>query len=190
LSGANRNNFTARLDAKFWDGFDGMSETQSITPENYQAYMRYALSLAKRAPSKSTNYCVGAVLVDETSNRILSTSYTMKLPENTHAEQCCLAKAAGGIKSHGEALPSLALYIIMEPCNQRTSGNTLCTKTILKATSDLKCRIKIVYVEIQEPKKFVGKNTERSKLENAGIKYVHVSGLKDEILAVATSGHL
>jgi pyrimidine deaminase RibD-like protein len=190
LFGANRNNFTARLDAKFWGDFDGMSETQSITPENYQAYMRYALSLAKRAPPKSTNYCVGAVLVDETSNRILSTNYTMELPGNTHAEQCCLAKAAGGIESHGETLPSLALYTTMKSCNQRTSGNTLCTKTILKATSDLKCRIKIVYVGVQESEKFVGENTERSKLENAGIKYVHVSGLEDEILAVATSGHL
>jgi len=167
-----------------------MSKTQFITSKNYQAYMRYALSLAKRASLKSTNYCVEAVLIDEISNRILFINYIMKLSENTHAKQCCLAKTAEGIESHGETLLSLALYIIMKSCNQRTSENTLCTKTILKATFDLKCRIKIVYVKIQESKKFVKKNIERFKLENAEIKYVHVSGLKDEILAVATSGHL
>lgn len=152
--------------------------------------MRYALSLAKRAPSKLTNYCVRAVLIDETSNRILFTNYIMKLSENTYVEQCCLAKAAEDIKSHDETLSSLALYIIMKSCNQRTSGNTLCTKTILKTTFDLKCKIKIVYVEIQESKKFVRKNIEKFKLKNVEIKYVYVSGLKDEILTVATSGHL
>jgi hypothetical protein len=47
-----------------------------------------------------------------------------------------------------------------------------------------------VYVEIQESKKFVRKNTEKFKLKNVEIKYVYVSDLKDEILAVATSGHL
>jgi hypothetical protein len=47
-----------------------------------------------------------------------------------------------------------------------------------------------VYVKIQEPKKFMRKNIEKFKLKNVEIKYVYVSDLKDEILAVATSNHL
>lgn len=153
------------------------------------AYMRYALSLAKKAPPKPTNFCVGAVLVEENANRILSTGYTMELPGNTHAEQCCLTKLEGHSESHGELSPKLGLYTTMEPCNKRASGNKPCTETILMTNSRLNDAIKTVYVGVQEPEKFVGENTGRLRLENVGIEYIHISGLEDEILTVATSGH-
>lgn len=166
-----------------------MMESVAIAAGDHQAYMRYAISLARKAPRLPTNFCVGAVLVEETANRILSTGYTMELPGNTHAEQCCLAKLGEQLESHGVAPQRLVLYTTMEPCNKRASGKTPCTETILKTKNSASGGIEIVYVGIQEPEKFVGENTGRAKLEEARIKYVHLSGFEEEILAVATSGH-
>ena len=167
-----------------------MAERSSIVPVDHLAHMRYALSLAKKAPPKSTNFCVGAVLVDEAANEILSTGYTMELPGNTHAEQCCLAKVEKsetikrGLPKTGAAVQKLVLYTTMEPCNKRASGNVPCTETIVKTGG-----IKVVYVGVKEPEKFVGENIGRAKLEEVGIEYVHVPGLEAEILEVATAGH-
>lgn len=167
-----------------------MAETSSNAPVHRLAYMRYALSLAKKAPPKPTNFCVGAVLVDEAANKILSTGFTMELPGNTHAEQCCLAKTENvqtdksRVPDSGAAAQKLVLYTTMEPCNKRASGNRPCTETILD-----KGGIKVVYVGVKEPEKFVGENVGRAKLEEAGIEYVHVPGLEAEILEVATAGH-
>ena len=162
-----------------------MADSSSIAPGDHLAYMRYALSLAKKAPPKPTNFCVGAILVDEAANEVLSTGYTMELPGNTHAEQCCLAKAdKGGLREPGAEAQKLVLYTTMEPCNKRASGNMPCTETILKTGG-----IKIVYLGVKEPEKFVGENMGRAKLEEAGIEYVHVPGLEAEILEVATAGH-
>lgn len=160
-------------------------EISSIAPFDHSAYMRCALSLAQKAPPKPTNFCVGAVLVDEAENAILSTGYTMELPGNTHAEQCCLAKMENsGPPETGTPAEKLVLYTTMEPCNKRASGNTPCTETILKSGG-----IKVVYVGVKEPEKFVGANVGRAKLEEAGVEYVHVPGLEAEILRVATAGH-
>ena len=162
-----------------------MADSSSIAPADHLAYMRYALTLAKKAPPKPTNFCVGAILVDEAVNEVLSTGYTLELPGNTHAEQCCLAKAEkDGLREPGAEAQKLVLYTTMEPCNKRASGNTPCTETILKTGG-----IKIVYLGVKEPEKFVGENVGRAKLEGAGIEYVHVPGLEAEILEVATAGH-
>ena len=167
-----------------------MAESSSIVPVDHLAYMHYALSLARKALPKSTNFCVGAVLVDEAANEILSTGYTMELPGNTHAEQCCLAKMEKsetmkrGLPETGAAAQKLVLYTTMEPCNKRASGNVPCTNTIVETGG-----IKVVYVGVKEPEKFVGENVGRAKLEEAGIEYVHVPGLEAEILEVATAGH-
>lgn len=172
-----------------------MADSFSIAAGNHQSYMRLALTLARQAPPKPTNFCVGAVLVDQHANRILSTGYTMELPGNTHAEQCCLAKHEEHTKSQdieenqSAASQSLVLYTTMEPCNQRASGNVPCTETILDSKSISNAGIKTVYVGVREPEKFVGENTGRARLERAGVEYVHVSGLEDEILAIATAGH-
>lgn len=49
--------------------------------------------------------------------------------------------------------------------------------------------IETVYVGVKEPEKFVGENTGRKQLEDAGIKVVLVEGMEKEILKVATAGH-
>ncbi|KAM0331556.1 hypothetical protein ACHAQA_003234 [Verticillium albo-atrum] len=164
----------------------------SITPGDHKAYLQYALALAAKSPPKSTNYSVGAVLVDPDTNTVVSTGYTLELEGNTHAEQCCFMKlaAAHGVAEEDLATairsPPLALYTTMEPCSERLSGNLPCTQRVLR----LKPLIGTVYVGVQEPEKFVSDNTGRGALEAAGIKFVHIGGLEKDILAVATAGHL
>jgi pyrimidine deaminase RibD-like protein len=162
-----------------------------ISADDHGGYLEYALSLATLSPPKPTNYRVGAVLVDPKLNTIVSTGYTLELPGNTHAEQCCFMKLAAS-HSVGEddlgivITTPLVLYTTMEPCSVRLSGNLPCVDRILR----LKSIIRNVYVGVKEPEKFVSDNTGRKKLLDAGIDFVHIKGLEKYILEVATAGHL
>jgi len=162
----------------------------AIKPSNPTEWMRYALSLAKQSPPKPSNYRVGAVLLEEASHEILATGYTLELPSNTHAEQCCLIKLAEKHAVPEESLKDvlprrLVLYTTVEPCSKRLSGNKPCVERILCLADS----IKTVYVGVLEPDKFVADNNGRQILEAAGISVVHVGGLEEEILEVATAGH-
>lgn len=160
-----------------------------ITAGDHAGYMRHALALAKQSPPKPTNYCVGAILLNENSKQVLATGYTLELPGNTHAEQCCFMKLA---EQHGVAEESLrdvlpdhlALYTTMEPCSERLSGNLPCVNRVLRLAG----RIQRVYVGVLEPDKFVT-NTGITTLRNAGIEVVHIPGLETDIMEVATAGH-
>ncbi|KAI4716628.1 cytidine deaminase-like protein [Aureobasidium sp. EXF-10727] len=162
-------------------------------------YMRLALSCARNSPPKPTNYCVGAVLVSPSSPEpILATGYTLELPGNTHAEQCCLAKLAMSMNISEEHVGSImpedtVLYTTMEPCDFRLSGNLPCTERVLltrSAASTGHKGIQKVYIGVKEPEKFVGENKGRQKLEDAGVQVIHVQGLEQDILKVATAGHV
>lgn len=163
--------------------------------EIHVEYMRQALSEARKSPPKPTNFCVGAILVSPSaSDPVLATGYTLELPGNTHAEQCCFSKFAA---SHqvaeediGSVLPGDAvLYTTMEPCSLRLSGNLPCVDRILQTKTPGHKGIQTVYIGVKEPEKFVGENAGRQKLEQAGVRVTHVTGLEDEILKVATAGH-
>ena len=153
-------------------------------------YMRQALELARKSPPKPTNYRVGALLIDSKTDTILATGYTLECEGNTHAEQSCLIKL---VEKHNrpeerldEVLPeSTVLYTTVEPCFKRLSGNLPCVERILR----LRHAIRTVYVGVVEPEKFVGQNTGRKQLEDAGIEVILVKGMEDEILKVATAGH-
>ncbi|KLU92151.1 cytidine and deoxycytidylate deaminase zinc-binding domain-containing protein [Magnaporthiopsis poae ATCC 64411] len=164
-------------------------------PRDHRALMEQALGQARLSPPKPSNYRVGAVLVDASTGSVLATGFSLELPGNTHAEQCCFIKLA---QQHGvaeEALvdalqqqqptPRLALYTTMEPCSERLSGNLPCVQRILR----LRGLIAEVYVGVVEPKKFVANNTGRQTLEDAGIRVIHVGGYEEDILGVATAGH-
>lgn len=158
---------------------------------SHRAYMERALSLAKKSPPKPTNYCVGAVLVDPSTNAILADGYTLELDGNTHAEQCCLIKLSEkyGVPEERlkDVLPRhLALYTTVEPCSKRLSGNVPCAERILRLAGV----IDAVYVGVLEPKEFVQDNTGRHALEKAGVTFEHVSGMEEEILRVAKAGHI
>ncbi|KAJ4293787.1 hypothetical protein N0V88_005297 [Collariella sp. IMI 366227] len=147
---------------------------------DHEAYMRLALEQAQRSPPKPTNYRVGAVVVNPATNDILATGYTLELPGNTHAEQCCFLKLAErhGVSEEnlkGVLPPDLVLYTTVEPCSKRLSGILPCVERVLRLAGT----IRTVYVGIMEPE----------TLGDAGITLVHVPGLEKEILEVATAGH-
>lgn len=157
-------------------------------------YMQYALSIAKKASPKPTNFSVGAVIVDETENHILATGYTNELSGNMHAEQCALTKLETKLRASPPMWLSpdavLVLYTTMEPCNKRSSGNIPCTETILDFNQKpLTKGIAKVYFGVKEPEKFVEANRGIEKLETQGIELQHVPGLEKDIVEVATAGH-
>ncbi|CAK7242239.1 MAG: hypothetical protein STHCBS139747_003720 [Sporothrix thermara] len=184
-------------------------------PESsHLAYLRQALDLARQSPPRPSNFRVGALLVDVAADSVLASGYTLELPGNTHAEQCCFWKLAaahnisldtqedggGGVESALARLPldrlprQLALYTTMEPCSFRASGNLPCVERILRLAGAMtsrstSARTVTVYAGVAEPDTFVARNTGRQTLEAAGIRFVHVPGLEDEILAVAKAGH-
>lgn len=166
----------------------------STSPLDHGAYMRLALAEAKKSPPKPSNFCVGAVLVDENDGTILATGYTLELEGNTHAEQCALQKYASSHRLPeervGEVLPEkTVIYTTMEPCGKRLSGNLPCVDRIVRTRDSPNGGIKKVYLGVKEPEKFVGENVGRAKLEGHEIQCILVPGLEDEILAIATSGH-
>jgi len=176
-----------------WDG--PVPPAEKPDPNDHLQYMRLALDQAQESPPKPSNFRVGALLVDANTGAILSRGYTLECEGNTHAEQCCLLKYA---KAHdlpeervGEALPpNTVIYTTMEPCNLRLSGNLPCADRIIRTTGvDGQKRIKKVYLGLEEPEKFVGENEGRQKLEEHGIECIHVPGLEERILNVATAGH-
>ncbi|MCJ1405746.1 hypothetical protein MMC11_008976 [Xylographa trunciseda] len=173
------------------------SSHPTIEAGDHKGYMEYALEQARRSPPAPTKFCVGAVLVDADKNEISSTGFSLELsrdtpgdPGKTHAEQCCFIKVAE--KYHlpeeriGEVLPkNTVLYTTMEPCNKRLSGHRTCVDRILR----LNGAIKVVYVGINEPEKFIGENVGRKRLEDAGVVVEFVGGMQDRILEVSTAGH-
>jgi pyrimidine deaminase RibD-like protein len=170
--------------------FVAMSSSMAAPSIQHTQYMQQALELARRSPPRPTNYRVGAILVDAKTNRILADGYTLECEGNTHAEQCCFIKLA---KQHKVAEEDLAdvlpqetvLYTTVEPCFKRLSGNLPCVERVMR----LRKSIKTVYVGVKEPEKFVGENTGRKQLEDAGIQVVLIEGLEKEILEIATAGH-
>lgn len=172
-----------------------MQHNSNPHPPKHLTYMTLALDCARRSPSKPSNFRVGAVLVDIDSDAILATGYTLELPGNTHAEQCCLIKYASehdvSEEEVGNVLPAhTVLYTTMEPCTERLSGNLPCVMRILRTRERAKSGIQTVYLGVKEPDTFVQGNDSTSQLERAGVKCIHVPGLEEEILRVATLGHV
>ncbi|MCJ1385499.1 hypothetical protein MMC17_008622 [Xylographa soralifera] len=164
-----------------------------IDAGDHKGYMEYALQQARLSPPAPTKFCVGAVLVDADKNEILSTGYSLEVSRNipgdpgkTHAEQCCFTKVAEKYnlpeEQIGEVLPkNTVLYTTMEPCNKRLSGHRTCVDRILR----LNGAIKVVYVGISEPEKFIGENMGKKRLEDAGIVVTFVEGMQDLILELS-----
>ncbi|KAL1979423.1 hypothetical protein VTN96DRAFT_5973 [Rasamsonia emersonii] len=192
--------------------FAAQSDPAPASSTSHLDYIRQCLSLAEKSPPRPSNFRVGAMLVlrrDEAGptddDTVLSTGYTLELPGNTHAEQCCLSNYAAvhGVPEDrvGEVLPSssssssdptrkVILYVTMEPCGQRLSGNTPCVQRIIQTRQGGKYRgIDKVYFGVKEPGTFVGESQGCRMLTEAGVEWEHIGGLEKEILAVATAGH-
>ena len=123
------------------------------------------------------------------------TGYTLECEGNTHAEQSCFIKFSeqhGCLEERlGEHLPEgTVLYTTMEPCNKRSVGNLPCVDRILGLKDkDGAQAIRKIYVGVSEPNTFVGMNQGKEKLQQAGIEVIHITGLENEIMSVATAGH-
>jgi len=172
----------------------------TIAAGDHKGYMEYALEQARHSPPAPNKFCVGAVLVDADKNEILSTGWSLELPDNnpadpgkTHAEQCCFIKLSQKYnlpeERLGEVLPkNTVLYTTMEPCNKRLSGNKPCVDRILRLSGS----IKVVYIGIKEPENFIDQSVlivGRKRLQDAGIEVTFVEGMEDRILEVSTAGH-
>ncbi|KAH1276122.1 hypothetical protein KXV18_002699 [Aspergillus fumigatus] len=176
-----------------------------MTASPHLDYLRQCLSLAERSPPRPTNFRVGAILVSRKDgdlefkdDRILSTGYTMELAGNTHAEQCCLSNYAAVHSvpedKIAEVLPAepgrkLVMYVTMEPCGKRLSGNVPCVQRIISTRAGGRPGIQKVYFGVKEPGTFVGQSEGCQMMTAAGVQWRVVNGLEREILTVATAGH-
>lgn len=122
----------------------------------------------------------------------------MELLGNTHAEQCCFANYASvhSVPDDriAEILPSepgrkLVLYVTMEPCGKRLSGNLPCVQRIIRTKEGGREGIQKVYFGVKEPGTFVGQSEGCKLLTEAGIEWEVLPGLEREILLVAAAGH-
>lgn len=150
---------------------------------------------------------------------VLSMGFTLELPGNTHAEQCCLAKYAARCGVTESELPDVlppkvvsssldensddadngqtVLYVTMEPCGKRLSGNAPCASRIAatkqstqKSQTEKRRRgIDQVIFGVKEPETFVGQSTGCQILDGAGVDWKHIPGFEADILEVATAGH-
>jgi pyrimidine deaminase RibD-like protein len=137
--------------------------------------MLVALNEARKATPVPSAFCVGAVIVDPSTGKVLSTGYSRELPGNTHAEACALDKLP---PTALEAVDGADMYTTMEPCSVRLSGNTPCVTRILGAG------IKRVYVGVEEPKDFVLCEGTRL-LREKGVEVINVSDYAEACLDVA-----
>ncbi|CAL5868188.1 uncharacterized protein PFLUO_LOCUS2412 [Penicillium psychrofluorescens] len=174
-------------------------------PSPHVPYIRQCLTLAEQSPPRPTNFRVGALLLSRKDNdpsmsddRVLSTGYTMELSGNTHAEQCCFANYASAHNVPDEDVASvlpaepgrtLVMYVTMEPCGKRLSGNAPCVQRIINTRAAGRPGIQKVFFGVKEPGTFVGQSEGCRLLTEAGIEWEHISGLEKQILTVAVAGH-
>lgn len=174
-------------------------------PSLHAVYIQKCISLAEQSPPRPTNFRVGAILLSRKDNdptgsddKVLSTGYTMELAGNKHAEQCCLANFAAvhnvpedqvATVLPAEAGRKLIMYVTMEPCGKRLSGNAPCVRRITRTREGGRPGVQKVYFGVKEPGTFVGASEGCRMLTEAGIEWEYVGGFEREILTVATAGH-
>ncbi|KAF8445389.1 cytidine deaminase-like protein [Terfezia claveryi] len=157
-------------------------------------YMSFALVQARKCEVTLTAFCVGAIIVEDSTNTVIATGYSRELPGNTHAEQNCLTKLLSETTA-ARADTKYSLYTTMEPCSERLSGNIPCTDSIIRYNNSSERkerglgRVEAVYVGVKEPGDFITNNVGQDKLLANGVGYIHISGLEEEILEVARKGH-
>lgn len=156
-------------------------ENPTFAVGDHEAFMDFALVQAQRSPPAGNKFCIGAVLADTATGKVLSTGYSLEYPRDykgdpgtTHAEQCCFIKIADENdipeeRIHEVLPPSTVLYTTIEPYNERLSGNMTCTTRILR----LRNAIKTVYVSIREPGTFIAHNDGQERLEANGVQIIY-----------------
>ena len=171
------------------------------THEDHIACLQRCLDFARLSPPKPTNFRVGAVLCSYTAAKsgsapsILSTGYTLELEGNTHAEQCALDKLVAGKPQDLQHILGpetyAILYTSLEPCSLRLSGNLPCVQRIIATRKGNPTGgIRKVVFGAKEPGTFVKDSKSCQLLTEAGIDWLYVPDLEQEILSVAMEGHV
>jgi diaminohydroxyphosphoribosylaminopyrimidine deaminase/5-amino-6-(5-phosphoribosylamino)uracil reductase len=92
-------------------------------------WLTAAIELSRLSAPTSTNFAVGAVVVDR-HGTALATGYTGELGPRDHAEEVALGKLAG---RPGLDLSGATIYSSLEPCTARKSRPGTCTDLIIGA---------------------------------------------------------
>ena len=148
-------------------------------------FLRIALEEAKKCIPTSAAFCVGCVIVDPSSQTIISKGYSRERPGNTHAEENALTKLFES-PDFKDGLIGLDMYSTMEPCSERLSGNKPCVVRILEANG----LIQRVVLGVREPDTFVRCVGVEKLQENGIIVERNVDPeLESECLEVGKRGH-
>ncbi|EEH35234.1 cytidine and deoxycytidylate deaminase zinc-binding domain-containing protein [Paracoccidioides lutzii Pb01] len=200
-----------------------LSQQSPPKPTNFRVGAILLSRMPTTIPTNPPNQLQSHTPPTTYTDTILSTGYTLELSGNTHAEQCALAKYAarhGVSEEHvGDVLPppptsassqfqttdpprpqSIILYVTMEPCGKRLSGNNPCAARIIQTRTPSRQNtgpsaggtrrgIDKVYFGVKEPGTFVGGSVGCRMLTEAGVEWEVVGGLEKEILKVAMEGH-
>ncbi|KAG0314112.1 hypothetical protein BGZ99_008361 [Dissophora globulifera] len=96
-------------------------------------FLKLAIEQAHLSPKAPSNYCVGAVLVQETHSdpdselpqedkfKVVTTGFSNELPGNTHAEECCLLKLDTLLAQQTENLEELVGPVVVPAPGTETS---------------------------------------------------------------------
>jgi len=166
--------------------------------EIHHKYLTLALDEAQKCVPTPTAFCVGCAIVVKLSDgtlSVLATGYSRELPGNTHAEANALAKARLLSQedlrtfypqtehlSIDHLLSTADVYTTLEPCSVRTSGLPPCADALIEAG------IRRCVIGVGEPDDFV-KCEGATKLKDAGVEVIWLSGLEEQCLGVARRGH-
>ncbi|OLY84819.1 Diaminohydroxyphosphoribosylamino-pyrimidine deaminase [Smittium mucronatum] len=141
---------------------------ESAEYENAYEFMNLAIQQAFMAPTVSTAFNVGSVVVVD--DVVMSTGYSREHPGNTHAAEVALAKLNPQKLSHGSSL-----YNTMEPCSHRLSGKESCADRIIRAG------VAKVYIGVKEPSTFSECKGCQTLLD-AGIDVIYMQMLQERCL--------
>ncbi|PVU89381.1 hypothetical protein BB561_005382 [Smittium simulii] len=158
--------------------------TNSDKELQQQKFMRMAIEQAQKCISVGGAYNVGAVIVRNHDQKVISMGYSRELPGNTHAEECALQKLMKETEQvYNVDLSDCSMYTTMEPCSTRLSGKLGCVHRLIDSG------IPILYYSVAEPPNFV-KCTGLQIAKDAGISVIHVSSPGIEAATASLNAHI
>ncbi|MEV6595726.1 deaminase [Actinoplanes sp. NPDC051346] len=131
-----------------------------------RSWLTAAVEMSRLSPPTSTNYAVGAIIVDRRGS-VLATGYTGEIGPRDHAEEAALAKLS---VRPGIDLSQATIYSSLEPCTARKSRPGTCTDLILAAG------IGRVVLALREPLLFADCHGVES-LREGGVEVIEITDL-------------
>jgi diaminohydroxyphosphoribosylaminopyrimidine deaminase/5-amino-6-(5-phosphoribosylamino)uracil reductase len=136
-------------------------------------WLTAAVELSRLCSPTSTNYAVGAIIVDR-DGAAIATGHTGETGSRQHAEEVAIGKLAGRA---GLDLRGATIYTSLEPCTTRKSRPGTCTDLILAAG------LQRVVLALREPLIFADCNGVEA-LTRRGLEVIEISDLADLVRGV------